>query len=61
MKQVKKFETLYSLIYRKRSVCYGQLLRRVPAAVFVNFNFNHVYNLVKSGRVFIYEKKGNKK
>lgn len=60
MKQVKNLAELMRLVDEKRSVCYGKEMRRVPAAVFVNFNFFHVYKYMIEGRVFIYEPKKGK-
>lgn len=60
MKQVQNLADLMRLVEDKRSVCYGKEMRRVPAAVFVNFNFYQVYKYMIEGRVFIYEPKKRK-
>lgn len=60
MKQVKCVKELTELVHQKKSVCYGLNLTRVPAAVFVNFTFSVVYNLLQQGRVFIYEPKNKR-
>lgn len=57
MKQVKNLAEIMRLVEEKRSVCYGSERRRVPAAVFVNFNFLSVYKYMIEGNVFVYEKK----
>lgn len=61
MKVVTEFSELLELVQQRKSVCYGARKTRVPAAVFCNFNFNVVYNLVTNGQVSVYEKKGKSK
>lgn len=53
---VTSFDRLVELVQQRKSVCYGARKVRVPAAVFCNYSFNIVYNMVTNGNVFVYEK-----
>lgn len=53
-------DELMLLVQERRSVVYGSARVRVPAAVFINYTFAHVSNMLRCGRVFVYEKEEKK-